>query len=99
MLDSLGQINNLQKPQVQQAAFVVLKSAAFPSVLVETAFLSNDREEKLLGDPTYQDTFSHSMLEGIKGYFKAYRPAQQVAEAPAEKAPGLQSVSLRANTP
>lgn len=99
LLRALGRINVLQKPRVQQAAFVVLKSAAFPSVLVETAFLSNDREEKLLGDPSYQDNFAHSMLEGIKGYFKAYRPAQQVAEAPLPVAAGLRPVSMRANVP
>ena len=92
LLDSLGRVNALQRPKVQQAAFVVLKSAAFPSVLVETAFLTNAREERLLGDPVYQESLSRSMLEGIKGYFKAYRPAQQVAQTPGGS---LQPVSLQ----
>lgn len=96
LLHSLSRVNVLQKPRVQQAAFVVLKSAAFPSVLVETAFLTNDRDEKMLADPNYQDTLAHSMLDGIKGYFKAYRPPQQVAQAPVSGAGALQPVSLQA---
>ena len=92
LLHALARVNVLQKPRVQQAAFVVLKSAAFPSVLVETAFLTNDREEKLLGDGNYQDNMARSMLEGIKGYFKAYRPSQQMAQSPV---PSAQPVSLQ----
>lgn len=80
LLDAMGRVNVLQRPRVQQAAFVVLKSAAFPSVLVETAFLSNAREERLLADPVYQENLARSMLDGIKGYFKAYRPSQQMAQ-------------------
>ena len=91
LLDSMGRVNALQKPRVQQAAFVVLKSATFPSVLVETAFLTNDREERLLADPVYQEQLARSMLDGIKGYFKAYRPMQQVAGSPPA---GLQPVSM-----
>jgi len=92
LLDSMSRVNVLQKPRVQQASFVVLKSASFPSVLVETAFLTNEREERLLGDPGYQDKLARSMLEGIKGYFKSYRPLHQVAEGPAGG--GLQAASI-----
>lgn len=91
LLESLGRVNVLQKPRVQQAAFVVLKSASFPSVLVETAFLTNDREERMLGDPNAQDKLTRSMLEGIKGYFKSYRPLQQVAQGQGK----LQPVSYK----
>jgi N-acetylmuramoyl-L-alanine amidase len=80
MLDSLGQINNLQKPHVQQAGFVVLKAPDIPSVLIETAFLTNPKEELELGSPDYQEKMAHSMLDGIKGYFDSYRPQQQVVE-------------------
>jgi N-acetylmuramoyl-L-alanine amidase len=93
LLDAMSRVNVLQKPRVQQAAFVVLKSASFPSVLVETAFLTNEREERLLGDPGSQDKLARSMLEGIRGYFKSYRPLHQVAEA-APAGGGLQSVSM-----
>ena len=92
LLESMSRVNPLQKPRVQQASFLVLKSASFPSVLVETAFLTNDRDERLLRDPAYHDRMARSMLEGIKGYFKSYRPLHQVAEGPS--AGGLQPVSL-----
>ena len=91
LLESMGRVNPLQRTRVQQASFVVLKSANFPSVLVETAFLTNDRDERLLRDPGYQDKLARSMLEGIKGYFKSYRPLHQVAESGAG---GLQPVSM-----
>ena len=80
MLDSLGRINNLQKPRVQQAGFVVLKAPDIPSVLVETAFITNPREERLLADEAYQNQMANSMLSGIKGYFQSYRPQQQVVD-------------------
>jgi len=92
LLESMGRVNVLQKPRVQQAAFLVLKSASFPSVLVETAFLTNDRDERLLRDAVHQERLARSMLEGIKGYFKSYRPLHQVAEGPS--AGGLQPVSM-----
>jgi N-acetylmuramoyl-L-alanine amidase len=78
MLDSLGQINDLQKDKVQQAGFVVLKAPDIPSVLVETAFITNPEEEKQLASPDYQQQMADSMLTGIKGYFQSYRPQQQV---------------------
>lgn len=79
MLNSLGRINTLQREQVQQAGFMVLKSPDIPSVLVETAFITNDTEERLLGDSQYQERLASSLLDGIRGYFANYRPLQQVA--------------------
>ena len=78
MLSSLGQINNLQKDKVQQAGFVVLKAPDIPSVLVETAFITNPEEEKQLASSEYQQQMADSMLSGIQGYFQSYRPQQQV---------------------
>ena len=92
LLESMSRVNVLQRARVQQASFVVLKSASFPSVLVETAFLTNEREERLLRDPAYQDKLARSMLEGIKGYFKSYRPLHQVAQDNSRG--GLQPVSM-----
>jgi len=87
MLDSLGQINNLQKDKVQQAGFVVLKAPDIPSVLVETAFITNPIEEKELASPEYQQQMAESMLNGVKGYFQSYRPQQQiVVNEPAPRA-------------
>lgn len=94
LLEAMGRVNPLQKPTVQQAAFVVLKSASFPSVLVETAFLTNAREERLLGDPNYHEKMARSMLAGIKGYFQAYRPLQQIAQNPPAGG-ALQPVALQ----
>ena len=77
LLESLHKVNELQKPMVQQAGFMVLKSPDIPSVLVETAFISNPREEQMLRSADYQAQFADGIFEGIKGYFSRYRPLQQ----------------------
>lgn len=84
MLGSLAKVNRLQRTAVQEAGFMVLKSPDIPSVLVETAFISNQAEEKLLRDPAHQDRVARSLLTGILGYFDNYRPQQpelQTADA------------------
>lgn len=87
MLGSLRQINDLQKDKVQQAGFVVLKAPDIPSVLVETAFITNPVEEKQLASADYQQQMAESMLDGVKGYFQSYRPQQQiVVNEPAPRA-------------
>lgn len=88
LLGSLGRINTLQYPQVQQAGFAVLRAPDIPSVLVETAFISNPQEEKLLGSGKEQERIARSLLDGIRGYFENYRPQHEV-----EDAPRLQKVS------
>lgn len=92
LLSSMGRVNNLQKPRVQQASFLVLKSPDIPSVLVETAFLTNEEEARKLTDADYQERMARSMLDGIKGYFQSYRPQQQIALDPPRG--GFQPVSL-----
>ncbi|WP_428312686.1 N-acetylmuramoyl-L-alanine amidase [Hydrocarboniphaga sp.] len=92
VLQSLAKVNPLQKPVVQQAGFMVLKSPDIPSLLVETAFITNDQDEKLLGSPAYHDQIARSVLEGIQGYFKSYRPHQQQPQI-AEEKPRLQKVA------
>jgi len=77
LLESLHKVNELQKPTVQQAGFMVLKSPDIPSVLVETAFISNPHEEQMLRSPDYQAQLADGIFEGIKGYFSRYRPLQQ----------------------
>lgn len=91
MLSSLGKINRLQRSEVQQAGFMVLKAPDIPSVLVETAFITNDQEEKLLRDPAYQDKIANSLLEGIRGYFADYRPQQALIQAASEPRPSSES--------
>jgi N-acetylmuramoyl-L-alanine amidase len=82
LLGQLGNINTLQYPQVQQAGFAVLKAPDIPSVLVETAFISNPQEERKLGDPDEQERIARSLLDGIRSYFENYRPQRDQDEGP-----------------
>ncbi len=90
VLSELGGINTLHKPHVEQAGFAVLKAPDIPSILVETAFISNPDEEKRLGDAKYQGELARALLEGIKRYFAAHPPAPR----PTIAASGPESVAL-----
>lgn len=74
VLRHIGEVNKLHKPRVEQAGFAVLKSPDIPSILVETAFISNPEEERKLNDSDHQDKLVDSILSGIKKYF-ASNPA------------------------
>ena len=74
VLGELGGINDLHRGQVEQAGFAVLKSPDIPSILVETAFISNPSEERRLNDEDYQMKIANAILGGIKRYF-AQNPA------------------------
>ncbi len=74
VLGKIGEINTLHKGSVEQAGFAVLKSPDIPSILVETAFISNPEEERKLNDDAYRDKLAASILTGIKKYF-ASNPA------------------------
>ena len=74
VLDSLGNINDLHKGAVEQAGFAVLKAPDIPSILVETAFISNPDEEARLRDEAYQEKLANSILKGIKAYFARNPP-------------------------
>lgn len=80
ILGSMAKINPLQKPEIQQAGFAVLKAPDIPSVLVETAFITHAQEEKLLASGAFQAGLAQQILEGIHGYFNSYRPKQQVVQ-------------------
>ncbi|MBA4285373.1 MAG: N-acetylmuramoyl-L-alanine amidase [Xanthomonadaceae bacterium] len=95
MLNAMGRINRLQKAEVQQAGFMVLKSPDIPSVLVETAFISNPREEKLLGDPDYQDKMAESIFDGVRSYFVRYRPQQVATAGPVKTSAKTRSAPAR----
>ena len=69
VLGEMGKINRLHKKQVEQAGFAVLKAPDIPSILVETAFISNPQEEQLLRSPAHQQRLAQAMLTGIQGYF------------------------------
>ncbi len=74
VLQEIGQINRLHKKTVEQAGFVVLKSPDIPSILVETAFITNPHEEKKLINKTYQNKMANAIFSGIRNYF-ATNPA------------------------
>lgn len=74
VLGELGGINRLHKAHVEQAGFAVLKAPDIPSILVETAFISNPEEEKRLNDDAYQDKMAEAILSGIRKYFAKNPP-------------------------
>ncbi|GBG14712.1 N-acetylmuramoyl-L-alanine amidase [Novimethylophilus kurashikiensis] len=74
VLGRLGEINNLHKGMVEQAGFAVLKSPDIPSILVETAFISNPEEERKLNDDAYQTKLATAIVTGIKKYFASNPP-------------------------
>jgi N-acetylmuramoyl-L-alanine amidase len=74
VLREIGGVNTLHRGHVEQAGFAVLKSPDTPSILVETAFISNPTEEQRLKDDAYQEKMARAVLGGIKRYF-AQNPA------------------------
>ncbi len=74
VLGEIGGVNDLHKARVEQAGFAVLKAPDIPSILVETAFLTNPEEEKKLKDEKYQDKMAQAILVGIRKYFSANPP-------------------------
>lgn len=68
VLTNLGSVNALHKPSVEQAGFAVLKAPDIPSILIETAFISNPEEEKRLNDEDYQEKLAEAILRGIRQY-------------------------------
>lgn len=72
LLSSLDDVTKLHYPRVEQAPFVVLKSPDIPSVLVETGFISNPKEEEKLSSPVYQDKIARALFSGVRGYMRKY---------------------------
>jgi N-acetylmuramoyl-L-alanine amidase len=74
ILKQIGGFAALHKPRVEQASFAVLKAPDIPSILVETAFISNPQEEARLNDEAYQDRIAEAILKGIRDYFAKNPP-------------------------
>jgi N-acetylmuramoyl-L-alanine amidase len=74
VLNGIGTVNPLHKPGVEQAGFAVLKAPDIPSILVETAFISNPDEELKLRSERHQQRFAESIGDGIRRYFKGNPP-------------------------
>lgn len=72
--DNLSRVGRLHSRRVQQAGFVVLKSPDVPSVLVETAFISNPTEERNLRSPQHQEKIAQAIMRGIRAYFADKAP-------------------------
>jgi N-acetylmuramoyl-L-alanine amidase len=74
ILDGIGTHNALHKATVEQAGFAVLKAPDIPSILVETAFITNPDEELMLRNPRHQQLFADSISDGIRRYFAKSPP-------------------------
>lgn len=73
VLGEMGRINRLHKNHVEQAGFAVLKGQGIPSILVETAFISNPTEEKFLSNPSHQRRIAQAIYRGIKKQIQSNR--------------------------
>jgi len=81
VLDGIGTVNPLHRGAVEQAGFAVLKAPDIPSILVETAFISNPDEEQKLRSDRYQAQFAQSIHDGIKRYFASNPPLARTRPA------------------
>lgn len=81
VLANLKTVSKLRSRRVEQAGFAVLKSPDIPSILVETAFISNPREEKRLRTKAYQEKIAQALMKGVKDYFKDNAPADSLLAA------------------
>jgi N-acetylmuramoyl-L-alanine amidase len=74
VLQELGGIGKLHRSEIQQAGFMVLKSPDVPSILVETAFISNPTDEKNLRSSAHQQKLADAILKGVVNYFNKAPP-------------------------
>ncbi len=75
ILNRMKPIGRLHRPSVQHAGFAVLKSPDIPSVLIETAFISNPEDEGRLRSAQYQEQVARAIYDGVKDYFTRFPPA------------------------
>lgn len=78
VLEHIGRINRLHKPRVEQAGFAVLKAPDIPSILVETAFISNPQEEQKLRSAHYQEQMADAIQSGMMAYLAANPPVANI---------------------
>jgi len=74
VMGALEGVGEIRKAQVQRAGFVVLKSPAIPSMLIETAYISNPSEERRLRNSEQQARLAEAIATGVRGYFLQYPP-------------------------
>lgn len=74
LINGLSRTGKVHRRDVQSAGFLVLKAPDIPSVLVETAFISNPEEERKLRDKAHQERLTNALLDGLQGYFDVHAP-------------------------
>ncbi|HEY9052360.1 MAG TPA: N-acetylmuramoyl-L-alanine amidase [Gammaproteobacteria bacterium] len=104
VLNELAKVGHVHKKAVQQAGFAVLKAPNIPAVLLETAFISNPREERKLASPAHQDKVAKAILRGVNDYFARKAPpgtwlSQEGKRYTIRNGDTLADISDRFNTP
>jgi N-acetylmuramoyl-L-alanine amidase len=95
VLKALGQLGPTHRGYVERANFVVLRSPDVPSILVETAFISNPAEERRLRDPAHQKKLAEAVMGGVKNYFESTPPPGTWFAAEAARRSGTQLASRK----
>jgi N-acetylmuramoyl-L-alanine amidase len=98
MLDELERVGSVHKRRVEQAGFVVLKSPDVPSVLVETGFISNSKEERYLRDADFQNRIARAILKGVRRYFRDNPPPGTLLAQRQKEIDEQQHVIVRGDT-
>ncbi|MEW9571034.1 N-acetylmuramoyl-L-alanine amidase [Rhodanobacter sp. Si-c] len=99
VLKALGQLGPTHRGYVERANFVVLRSPDVPSILVETAFISNPAEERKLRDPTHQKALAEAVMGGVRGYFESTPPKGTWFAAQAARRNGTELASVEPGAP
>lgn len=87
ILGEMGKVTRLHKSRVEEAGFAVLKAPDVPALLVETGFISNPKEARLLGTPAHQKKLARAIFNGITGYFATHHPDGSIITSVAEAKP------------
>jgi N-acetylmuramoyl-L-alanine amidase len=95
VLKALGLLGPTHRGYVENANFVVLRSPDVPSILVETAFISNPVEERKLRDPAHQKALAEAVMSGVKGYFESTPPPGTWFAAQAARRNGTELAAAR----
>jgi N-acetylmuramoyl-L-alanine amidase len=95
VLKGLDRVGEVRKPKVQQAGFIVLKSPDIPSMLVETAFISNREDERKLSQPAHRAKLASAIFAGIEQYFQVNAPDGTRLAAARRSAGAAAQVELR----
>jgi N-acetylmuramoyl-L-alanine amidase len=99
VLKALAQVGPTHRGYVEHANFVVLRSPDVPSILVETAFISNPSEERKLRDPAHQQVLATAVMDGIKSYFESTPPPGTWFAAQDARRNGMELASAKARKP